>query len=463
MAGSAVERSMAVGAGLRGLAGVLLEFLPKGLSLSDEVWRKRHAWFVRFLWLHALAVGAFAVRTGHGLEQGLSAAGVIAVLAWLGGLDRGSRRLRASLVSFGYAAASGLLVHLSGGYIELHFHYFVMVTFLVLYQDWVPFLISVAFVGLQHGVMGALMPHSVYNHPDAVLHPWKWASIHAMFLGVASIGSLVAWRTIERTVEQLRQALREQQQAEQTSRLKSEQLAAVNDQLAAINREMEAFSYSVSHDLRAPLRHIDGFADLLRRHAASAVDDKGRHYLATISQSAKQMGLLIDDLLAFSRIGRADLHQTTVDLSTLVAEVVQAARQEADGRRIAWTIGPLPSVRADQAMLRQVLVNLIGNAVKYTGPREEARIDIGSCDGAPGEVVVFVRDNGVGFDMQYVDKLFGVFQRLHSDSEFEGTGIGLANVQRIVRRHGGRVWGEGEVDRGATFYVALPTGGGETS
>jgi signal transduction histidine kinase len=437
-------------------ARALLDFLPKGVSLPEDVWRKRHAWFVRFLWLHALALGGFAAYMGRSLGECLAVAGILAALAFLGGMDLGSRRFRATVVSFGYAMASGLLVHLSGGYIEMHFHYFVMVTFLVLYQDWVPFLISVGFVGLQHGLMGVLMPHSVYNHPDAVAHPWKWASIHALFLGVASVGSVVAWRTIEQTVEQLRQALAaRKQEAEATRRL--------NEELEAINKELEAFSYSVSHDLRAPLRHIDGFADLLKRHATSGVDEKGRRYLTTISESAKQMGHLIDDLLAFSRIGRTELSKTAVDLDTMVAEVLESLRQDTDGRRIVWTVAPLPSVFGDPSLLRQVWINLIGNAVKYTLPRDEARIEIGSRNGTPGEVVVFVRDNGVGFDMKYVDKLFGVFQRLHSASEFEGTGIGLANVQRIVRRHGGRVWGEAQVDLGATFYVSLPTSGGAAS
>lgn len=233
-------------------------------------------------------------------------------------------------------------------------------------------------------------------------------------------------------------------------------------QLEAANKELEAFSYSVSHDLRAPLRHIGGFAELLEEHAAPVLDEKGHEYLRAISTSAQRMGRLIDDLLAFSRMGRAELNKRVVPLEALVRSVIEDLQPETEGRTIDWTIGALPKVYGDPALLRQVWFNLLANAIKYTQTRARATIEVGRAPAADDrETVIFVRDNGVGFDMQYVDKLFGVFQRLHSTDEFEGSGIGLANVQRIVARHGGRVWAEGAVGRGATFYVALPVHEGD--
>lgn len=227
--------------------------------------------------------------------------------------------------------------------------------------------------------------------------------------------------------------------------------------LEAANKELEAFSYSVSHDLRAPLRHIDGYAALLHKSVAPSLNDKAARYLQTISDSAKQMGQLIDDLLVFSRMGRQEMLRTVVNLDQLIKSILSDLRLDLQGREISWTIAALPEVQGDPAMLRQVFMNLIVNAVKFTRTKPMATIEIGVEHPSSTEIVLFVRDNGVGFDMQYAPKLFGVFQRLHRADEFEGTGIGLANVRRIVHRHGGRTWAVGVPDKGATFYVLLPT------
>jgi len=227
-------------------------------------------------------------------------------------------------------------------------------------------------------------------------------------------------------------------------------------ELQAANEEMESFSYSVSHDLRAPLRHVIGFVELLKQDADPTLSEKSIRHLTTISKAANRMGRLIDDLLAFSRIGRSALQKTEVKLDQLLQETLSDFNAETPVRRIAWNIHPLPLVWADRALLRQVLVNLVSNAVKFTGRRVEAEIEIGCAPGVGGETVVFVRDNGAGFNPCYVGKLFGVFQRLHSQEEFEGTGIGLANVRRIIERHGGQTWAEGAIDGGATFSFSIP-------
>jgi light-regulated signal transduction histidine kinase (bacteriophytochrome) len=227
-------------------------------------------------------------------------------------------------------------------------------------------------------------------------------------------------------------------------------------QLQSANDELEAFSYSVSHDLRAPLRHVVGFVELLQQDAGPLLSEKSLRHLTTICQSAKRMGDLIDTLLAFSRIGQSEMQKMEVDLDDLVQERLPNFRAETTKRDIVWKIHPLPCVGADRALLRIVLDNLISNAVKFTGTRSVAKIEIGCAPSGGGETAIFIRDNGAGFDPRYTDKLFGVFQRLHSQAEFEGTGIGLANVQRIIHRHGGRVWAEGVVDGGATFYFSIP-------
>ncbi|HSY43979.1 MAG TPA: response regulator [Candidatus Acidoferrum sp.] len=225
-------------------------------------------------------------------------------------------------------------------------------------------------------------------------------------------------------------------------------------ELEVANKELEAFSYSVSHDLRAPLRHIIGFTDLLTQ-AESGSPEQNKRYLGLISTAAKQMNQLIDDLLDFSRNSRVEIRQTQVNLQDLVEKILQDLQPETSNRNIVFEKKSLPSVQGDASLLRQVFSNLILNAVKYSRKRDAAKIEIGCAEKTKNEVTIYVRDNGVGFDMKYADKLFGVFQRLHGQDEFEGTGIGLANVRRIVARHGGRTWAEAKVNEGATFFVTL--------
>jgi PAS domain S-box-containing protein len=225
-------------------------------------------------------------------------------------------------------------------------------------------------------------------------------------------------------------------------------------ELKAVNKELEAFTYSVSHDLRAPIRHISGFTKILVVKFQPCLPPEAQRHLQTIEQAAGRMGEMVDEMLKLARLGRQELSVEVTGLSSLVAEVVTMLAPEIEGRQVEWKIGELPPMECDPTLIRQVFQNLIGNALKYSRTRSPAVIEIGQTK-KDGAKVLFVKDNGVGFDMKYADKLFGVFQRLHLAEEFEGNGIGLATVERVIKKHGGRVWVEAELDRGATFYFTL--------
>jgi len=246
--------------------------------------------------------------------------------------------------------------------------------------------------------------------------------------------------------------------AQEQLRRKNAELLTRSAQLEAANKELEAFSYSVSHDLRAPLRHINGYLQALSEEAPPDLNEAARGFIAAISTSTQRMNALIEDLLDFSRMSRARMTESQFDTKQLVEEVIQEISEETRDRNIQWDLQVLPTIRADQALLKQVWINLLSNAVKYTRPRNPAKITIG-CHDQRGQWEFFVRDNGVGFDMRYADKLFGVFQRLHGPEQFEGTGIGLANVRQIVRRHGGETRAESKVDVGTTIYFSIPKPG----
>ncbi len=243
-------------------------------------------------------------------------------------------------------------------------------------------------------------------------------------------------------------------QAKETLERQKAELARSNAELAAANKELEAFTYSVSHDLRAPLRQISGFSQILARELGPRIDPAALHYLQQIQKGVQQMGKLVDDLLNLGRVGRQALKEQLTDLRSLLEAVLADLKPEAEGREIEWIIGQLPPAKCDPGLIRLVFANLLSNAIKFTRHQEHAIIQVGQMT-LDGEVVFFVRDNGVGFNMRYVDKLFGIFQRLHLQEDFEGTGVGLATVQRIIHKHGGRVWAEAEPYKGATFYFTL--------
>jgi two-component system, sensor histidine kinase and response regulator len=253
----------------------------------------------------------------------------------------------------------------------------------------------------------------------------------------------------------LREEIEERRLAEERIGQLNQELSERVDELAAANAELESFSYTVSHDLRAPLRQVSGFVALLQESLKGASRPETDEYIQLIQDAVTRMGRLIDDLLSFSRVGRVELKRSLVDLVPLVQQVQHTLAPAVAGREVRWTIGELPEVRGDAAMLRQVLASLIDNALKFSRTRARAEVEIGARREGT-DFVFFVRDNGVGFDPRYADKLFGVFQRLHSSAQFEGTGIGLASVRRIVQRHGGRTWAESTPDVGSTIYFSLP-------
>jgi light-regulated signal transduction histidine kinase (bacteriophytochrome) len=242
--------------------------------------------------------------------------------------------------------------------------------------------------------------------------------------------------------------------AEERIRKLNQDLERRGADLEETNKELEAFTYSVSHDLRAPLRHIDGFSKLLVEDFGGQLPQEAQRYLMRISEGTKHMGQLVDDLLNLARIGRRELDVQMTGLENLVGEAIADLEAEVAGRNVEWKIERLPFSECDPSLIKQVFANLLSNALKYTRPRERAVIEVGVAK-ENGRHAVFVRDNGVGFSMKYANKLFGVFQRLHRQEDFEGTGVGLATVQRIIHKHGGRVWAHAEIDRGATFYFTL--------
>jgi light-regulated signal transduction histidine kinase (bacteriophytochrome) len=295
---------------------------------------------------------------------------------------------------------------------------------------------------------------------------WRRRATYFVLIGGTILVAILFWnRKLVGEIEQRKAAEKDLYQVrdrleEHTRELDrhATEMQGLNARLTSANKDLESFSSSVSHDLKSPLRRLQTFVDLLQEDAGDTLKAEGRECLAIVKHEARQMGQLIEDLLSFSRIGRSEMHLAPVNLEQLVNEVVRDLQLETKGRDIVWRIDPLPEMWGDRSLLRQAIANLVDNAVKFTRGRAPAKIHIGVLPEKPEdkEIVFFIRDNGSGFNMAHANALFEPFQRLHSQEEFEGTGIGLANVQRIIQRHGGRIWAEGEPDKGATFYFALP-------
>lgn len=652
--------------------------LPEGRENPEAVWRSRHRVVVIFVVVHAVGLTAFGMARGWGPAFSFGEGGLLAALAALAAWPRLGRRFRSSVAALGCVTASAVLTQFWGGVIEAHFHYFVVVALISLYQDWVPFLLAILYVAVDHGAIGTLAPTWVYNHPDGLAHPWRWALIHATFVLAECAILVAAWKSNERAREETDEVLRSAGEAilgvddtghvtfanpaaaamtglrqadlvgvpvsqivsdvrgrplalgttvlagtearvrsvpvqalvtpivkpggtrasvvsltdvselkaaetrvkeivehstnlfyahtvenvltyvspqsqlflgcspeearvhwtefatdnplnsegeartkkaietglaqppyelelrardgrllrvevnetpvvkdgkvvgmvgsltDVTDRRRAEEarlqaeadlrrlnedlerrIAARTYDLQAANKELEAFSYSVSHDLRAPLRSIDGFSKAVLDDHGPSLPEEARHQLTRVRDNTQKMAGLIDDMLQLSRVTRTEIRKEKVDLSTMVAVLVDDLRRRDPHRQVDLHVPPGIKAVCDPRLMGIALTNLLENAWKFTSHHPRAVIEFGETKGPDGARAYFIRDDGAGFEMAYANKLFTAFQRLHAASEFEGTGVGLATVHRIVTKHGGRVWAEGAPEKGATFWFTI--------
>ncbi len=441
------RREAAVAAAARGFARRVLDLLPRGRPLPEAAWSTRHRAIVVLLWCHVPALTGFALAMGFDLAHALVEGAAVAAPAVFATWQRPSRTLRATAASFGLMTASAVLVHVSGGYIEAHFHFFVVVGVMALYQSWIAFLVAVGYVVAHHGIVGILDPRSVFNHEAAFRDPVAWAVIHGAFIAAMSVATLTAWRLAER-----------QQLAAQR------RLEALSAGLERSNRELHEFASVAAHDLQEPLRKIQAFGDRLGGYT-DELDETGRDYLERMTAAARRMQQLTQDLLTYSRVATDSGGRRHVALEPLVHEVLTDLEERIEARRADVRVESLPVIEAEPLQMRQLFQNLIANALKFVPPGTVPQVRIwaepvpvhGIGAGERPMWKIFVADNGIGFEEHQRERIFAPFQRLHAPSAYEGTGMGLAICRRVVERHGGEITATSHPGEGATFIVTLPS------
>ena len=437
----------------RGAVGRARRVLPRGRTLPPAELARRHRMLLVLLWLHVIVVPVWGLDRGFGLGHSLVEGGAIAVCAVAATIAGARRSGGPLLVALGLLTSSAVIVHLSGGVIEAHFHFFVVIVLLTLYEDWTIFLLAAAFVVLHHGVGGALDPHAVFNHPDAAAHPWRWALIHGAFIGAAGLGAIAAWRLNEDLRDQQVELIAAKDAALERAAAAERELERHATELERSNRELDEFAAIASHDLSAPLLTVSGFLTLLEERYGDGLDADAADFVHHAQSGTQRMQRLIADLLEYSRVGRTGIAPEEVDLAVLARETLVGLRAAIEDAGAEIVIDPLPVVSGDPRALGRVLQNLVSNAVKFAGrARPVVHVTARALDHG-WEIAVI--DNGVGVDPAEREQIFKMFHRLGGDG-VDGTGLGLAICERIVERHGGRIWVDAAAGGGSAFRFELP-------
>ncbi len=413
--------------------------LPSGRSLPDEIWRPRHRAILALLWLHVVGVALFAVWSGtavHTLSEGLA----IAVLTLLAGRSERGRRFQSAMASLALMTASAVIVHVSGGYVEAHFHFFVAIAIVALYQDWLPFLFASGYVLIHHGLIGTLYPEAVFNHPSAWADPWFWAAIHGGFVLAASAVSLIHWH--------LNEAYRSQAEHQEAGRTAAEAAVRARDELLAV----------AAHELRTPMTSLRGYTQLtLRRQRQGAtVDENTRLALEVVDSQAAKLTRLVEQLLDMSRIqaGKLTLTRQDIDIVELARGVVEAASRQSADHPISLHGQASAVASIDALRIEQVLINLVDNAIKYSP--NGGQIDVHVTCPTSDEVQIAVRDHGIGIAPEHRQQIFDRFYQAVGAESLRGLGLGLHISRQIVELHGGEIRAEFPDDGGSCFIVRLP-------